>query len=79
VGRGVPNGLESDVCVVSRYNFDILGRSMAKNRVIGEDVDVGVRDGSRVFGGIGQVDLCLQRQTRFGRVDDPEVSNRMVE
>lgn len=46
VGRGIPYGLDSDVCVVSWCDLDIANRSVAENGVIGKNVNVDVGDGS---------------------------------
>ena len=46
LGRWFPYGLDSDVCVVAWNNLDIADRGVAKNGVIGENVDIDVGDGS---------------------------------
>jgi hypothetical protein len=46
MGRGVPYGLDSDVCVVPWNDLDIAYGSVAEYCIIGKNVDVDIRDSS---------------------------------
>lgn len=75
----VPDSLHGYIGVVAGHNSDISRSCVAQNSVVAKKVDIDIRDGSRICRRIGEVDHRLDGQGIFGRIDDLEVSNRVVE
>src|SRR2546421_9996460 len=59
--------------------MDILSSSVTDQSIIMQYMDIDVGDVRRVFCRVGHVDLCLQFEGRFGRVEDFKVTNLWVE
>jgi hypothetical protein len=79
VGGRVPDSLQGDISVIARNNGHVSRCRVAEDGIIAKEVDIDVRDCSREFRRIGEVDHCLDGQGVFGSIDDLEVSDGVVE
>lgn len=78
-GCRIPRRLDEDICVVALYYVDVLDCCVANDRAIVEDVDIDKWDVRRVFGRIGEVDVCLEVDRSLASAQDFQLANSWLQ
>ena len=78
-GARIPERCHADVVVGTGHDGDVPRRGVAEEGAIVQNVDVYVRHGGGVLGGVCDVDLGLQGQGRAGGFEDLQRSHMRIE